>query len=100
MGKLTTAQADHLTNNGVLTKKARTQMENKGLITTKHRITQYHIQIGPNQFVSPKMYISGLRDVEVDETTQKTIEAIRTGLFELLKQHCVTNTTTTTTKGE
>lgn len=100
MGKLTVDQADHLTNKGVLSKKARTQMENSGLITTKHRTTQYHIQIGPNQFLSPKMYISGLRDVEVDETTQSTIEAIRTGWFELLKQHCVTTSTITTTKGE
>jgi len=60
MGKLTVAETEALQKAGVLTKKAVTEMQEKGLVSTRRKNNRRYIKTANGNLVSPQLYFQGI----------------------------------------
>lgn len=60
MGKLTVAEAEQLRESGVLSKKALTEMQNKGLVSQRRKSAKRYISTNEGNLVVPQLYFQGI----------------------------------------
>jgi|TARA_R100001530_G_scaffold110437_1_gene77746 hypothetical protein len=71
MGKLTVAETEALQKAGVLSKKAVTEMQDKGLVSTRRRNNKRYIKTANGNLVSPQLYFQGIgKDKYSSEMTE------------------------------
>ena len=71
MGKLTVQEAQDLKESGVLSKKALTEMQDKGLVSQRRSSTRRHIKTKEGNLVTPQLYFQGLGE---DTYSERMIE--------------------------
>ena len=71
MGKLTVAEAEQLRESGVLSKKALTEMQEKGLVSQRRKSARRYIETSEGNLVVPQLYFQGIGK---DSYSQKMTE--------------------------
>ena len=61
MGKLTVNEAEKLQSEGVLSKKAVEEMQEKGLVSTRRRSARRVMKTANGSYVTPQLYFQGLK---------------------------------------
>ena len=61
MGKLTVSEAEKLQSEGVLSKKAVEEMQEKGLVSTRRRSARRVMKTANGSYVTPQLYFQGLK---------------------------------------
>ena len=90
MGKITVKDAEALTNSGVLSKAALTEMQDQGLVSKERTIVRRFMKPADNVYVEPTLYFRGGKNT----TKSKKMESFITEFNTLLEKYTTTKTNT------